>query len=137
MISSYNITEQAVATGGLLTFTTNRILTGCTVTHAEGTTSFQLNKPGYYYVSFNGIAAPTTAAGDVTVQLLSNTLPVPGAIATFSSTATTDLGNLSFATIIKVLPSCCAIDNTTTLTLTNSGVDSTYNNVNLSITKLC
>lgn len=137
MISSYNITEQAVATGGLLTFTTNRILTGCTVTHAEGTTSFQLNKPGYYYVSFNGIAAPTTAAGDVTVQLLSNTSPVPGAIATFSSTATTDLGNLSFATIIKVLPSCCAIDNTTTLTLTNSGVDSTYNNVNLSITKLC
>lgn len=137
MISSYNITEQAVATGGLLTFTTNRILTGCTVTHAEGTTSFQLNKPGYYYVSFNGIAAPTTAAGDVIVQLLSNTSPVPGAIATFSSTATTDLGNLSFATIIKVLPSCCAIDNTTTLTLTNSGVDSTYNNVNLSITKLC
>ena len=137
MISSYNITEQAVATGGLLTFTTNRILTGCTVTHAEGTTAFQLNKPGYYYVSFNGIAAPTTAAGDVTVQLLSNTSPVPGAIATFSSTATTDLGNLSFATIIKVLPSCCAIDNTTTLTLTNSGVDSTYNNVNLSITKLC
>lgn len=137
MISSYNITEQAVATGGLLTFTTNRILTGCTVTHAEGTTSFQLNKPGYYYVSFNGIAAPTTAAGNVTVQLLSNTSPVPGAIATFSSTATTDLGNLSFATIIKVLPSCCAIDNTTTLTLTNSGVDSTYNNVNLSITKLC
>ena len=137
MISSYNITEQAVATGGLLTFTTNRILTGCTVTHAEGTTSFQLNKPGYYYVSFNGIAAPTTAAGDVTVQLLSNTSPVPGAIATFSSTATTDLGNLSFASIIKVLPSCCAIDNTTTLTLTNSGVDSTYNNVNLSITKLC
>lgn len=137
MISSYNITEQAVATGGLLTFTTNRILTGCTVTHAEGTTSFQLNKPGYYYVSFNGIAAPTTAAGDVTVQLLSNTSPVPSAIATFSSTATTDLGNLSFTTIIKVLPSCCAIDNTTTLTLTNSGVDSTYNNVNLSITKLC
>lgn len=137
MISSYNITEQAVATGGLLTFTTNRILTGCTVTHAEGTTSFQLNKPGYYYVSFNGIAAPTTDAGDVTVQLLSNTSPVPGAIATFSSTATTDLGNLSFTTIIKVLPSCCAIDNTTTLTLTNSGVDSTYNNVNLSITKLC
>ena len=137
MISSYNITEQAVATGGLLTFTTNRILTGCTVTHAEGTTSFQLNKPGYYYVSFNGIAAPTTAAGNVAVQLLSNTSPVPGAIATFSSTATTDLGNLSFATIIKVLPSCCAIDNTTTLTLTNSGVDSTYNNVNLSITKLC
>ena len=137
MISSYNSAEQAVATGGLLAFTTNRITTGCTVTHAEGTTSFQLNKPGYYYVSFNGIAAPTTAAGNVTVQLLSNAVAVPGAIATFSSTATTDLGNLSFATIIKVLPSCCAIDNTTTLTLANSGVDSTYTNVNINITKLC
>ena len=32
MISSYNIATQNVAVDGLLTFTTDRILTGCTVT---------------------------------------------------------------------------------------------------------
>ena len=51
MISSYNITTQNVAVDGLLTFTIDRILTGCTVTRNGPT--FQLNKPGYYYVTFN------------------------------------------------------------------------------------
>ena len=50
MISSYNITSQAVLADGLLTFTTDRVLTGCTATRNGAT--FQLNKPGYYYVTF-------------------------------------------------------------------------------------
>ena len=65
MISSYNITTQNVAVDGLLTFTTDRILTGCTVTRNGPT--FQLNKPGYYYVTFNADGAATTAVGDIVV----------------------------------------------------------------------
>ena len=135
MISSYNNTSQEVAINGLLTFTTDRILTGCTATRNGQT--FQLNKPGYYYVTFNADGAATTAVGDIVVVLQSNGVAVPGAIATFTTTVADDVTNLAFSTIIRVPPSCCAVDNTANLTLVNTGVAATYTNVNINITKLC
>ena len=135
MISSYNNTSQEVAINGLLTFTTDRILTGCTATRNGQT--FQLNKPGYYYVTFNADGAATTAVGDIVVVLQNNGVTVPGAIATFTTTVADDATNLAFSTIIRVPPSCCAVDNTANLTLVNTGVATTYTNVNINITKLC
>ena len=135
MISSYNITSQAILTDGLLTFTTDRILTGCTATRNGQT--FQLNKPGYYYVTFNADGAATTAVGDIVVVLQNNGVAVPGAIATFTTTVADDATNLAFSTIIRVPPSCCAVDNTANLTLVNTGVAATFTNVNINITKLC
>lgn len=134
MISSYNITTQLVAVDGLLTFTTDRILTGCTVTRNGQT--FQLNKPGYYYVSFNADASSATVDA-ITVELQNNGIIVPGATATITPAVANDVMNLAFATIIKVPPSCCAIDNTANLTLVNTGVAATFTNVNINITKLC
>jgi hypothetical protein len=135
MISSYNNTSQDVAINGLLTFTTDRILTGCTATRNGQT--FQLNKPGYYYVTFNADGAATTAVGDIVVVLQNNGVVVPGAIATFTTTVADDATNLAFSTIIRVPPSCCAVDNTANLTLVNTGVAATFTNVNINITKLC
>ena len=135
MLSSYNNTTQEVAINGLLTFTTDRILTGCTATRNGQT--FQLNKPGYYYVTFNADGAATTAVGDIVVVLQNNGVAVPGAIATFTTTVADDATNLAFSTIIRVPPSCCAVDNTANLTLVNTGVAATYTNVNINITKLC
>ena len=135
MISSYNNTSQEVAINGLLTFTTDRILTGCTATRNGQT--FQLNKPVYYYVTFNADGAATTAVGDIVVVLQNNGVAVPGAIATFTTTVADDATNLAFSTIIRVPPSCCAVDNTANLTLVNTGVAATYTNVNINITKLC
>ena len=135
MLSSYNNTAQEVAINGLLTFTTDRILTGCTATRNGQT--FQLNKPGYYYVTFNADGAATTAVGDIVVVLQNNGVAVPGAIATFTTTVADDATNLAFSTIIRVPPSCCAVDNTANLTLVNTGVAATFTNVNINITKLC
>ena len=135
MISSYNNTSQEVAINGLLTFTTDRILTGCTATRNGQT--FQLNKPGYYYVTFNADGAATTAVGDIVVVLQNNGVAVPGAIATFTTTVADDATNLAFSTIIRVPPSCCAVDNTANLTLVNTGVAATFTNANINITKLC
>ena len=135
MLSSYNNASQDVAINGLLTFTTDRILTGCTATRNGQT--FQLNKPGYYYVTFNADGAATTAVGDIVVVLQNNGVAVPGAIATFTTTVADDATNLAFSTIIRVPPSCCAVDNTANLTLVNTGVAATYTNVNINITKLC
>ena len=135
MISSYNITSQDVAVNGLLTFTTDRILTGCTITRNGPT--FQLNKPGYYYVTFNADGAATTTPGDVVIVLQNNGITIPGAMATVTVAAADDATNLAFSTIVKVPPSCCAIDNTAMLTLVNTGVAATFTNVNINITKLC
>ena len=135
MISSYNTTSQAIATNGLLNFTTDRILTGCTATR-DGQT-FQLNKPGYYYVTFNAVAAATTTVGELTVELYNNGVAVPGAEASYTTTTAGDNSNYAFSTIIRVLPSCCVVNNTVRLTVVNTGVDATYTNVNINITKLC
>ena len=135
MLSSYNLTSQTVPVNGTLNFTTDRILTGCTATRNGQT--FQLNKPGYYYVTFNASASTSDTAGIVTVQLNNGGQIVPGAIASFNSEATADTENISFSTIIRVPPSCCAINNTANLTLVNTGVSAIYNNVNVNITKLC
>lgn len=134
MISSYNITSQAVLADGVINFTTDRILTGCTATR-DGET-FQLNKPGYYYVTFNAVAT-ATEAGEITVTLENNGIAVIGATASMTAGTVGDLVNLAFATIIKVPPSCCAVNNTGKLTVVNAGVGVTYTNVNLNITKLC
>ena len=135
MISSYNTNTQAVVTDGLLTFTTDRILTGCTATRNGDT--FQLNKPGYYYVTFNAVAAATTTVGELTVALYNNGVEVPGAFATITTTTAGNNDNYAFSTIIRVAPSCCAVDNTARLTVVNTGVDATYTNANINITKLC
>ena len=135
MISSYNNESQAIATNGTLNFATDRILTGCTATRNGQT--FQLNKPGYYYVTFNADAAATETVGLLTVELQNNGVVVPGAEASSTTTTAGDVSNYAFSTIIRVLPSCHMIDNTARLTVVNTGVDATYSNVNINITKLC
>ena len=135
MISSYNITSQAVTTNGTLTFTADRILTGCTATRNGAT--FQLNKPGYYYVTFNATASATDTVGLLTVELYNNGVAVPGAEASTTTTVAGNVSNYAFSTIVRVPPSCCMVDNTARLTVVNTGVDATYTNVNINITKLC
>lgn len=135
MINSYTITNQSVAVDDTLNFNVTRILTGCTVKHVDGSASFTLTKPGYYYVTFNADILGT-AAGNVTAELINGSVAVPGATAT-TTIAIGETESIAFATIIRVLPSCAAIDNTTTLTILNTGVEVTYTNANINITKLC
>lgn len=79
MIDSYTNTSQTIASEGLLSFATNDILTGCTVMHSAGTTSFTLRKPGFYFISFTGTGSVSGAtAGTITVNLLKNGNSVPG-----------------------------------------------------------
>ena len=136
MISSYNSTTQTVDVGAAYVFDTNRIVTGCTVGHVPGTTSFTLTKPGYYYVTFN-TTFPTEAAGDVTIELRNGGVAVPGANATETITTVGNTKSMAFTTIIKVLPSCCAVDNTATLTFVVDGVAPTATVAAVEITKLC
>ena len=136
MISAYNSTTETVELGGAYVFDTNRIVTGCTVGHVPGTAAFTLTKPGYYYVTFN-TTFTTEATGIATVELRNGGTLVPGATGAETITTAGDTKSISFSTIIKVLPSCAAIDNTTTLTFvaTTLALDATVAAVE--ITKLC
>ena len=136
MIDSYSNTSQAIAVDEAIPFAINSICTGRTATHAAGSTTFSLNKPGFYYVTFNGTAITDVAAGNITVQLFNNGKAVPGAITSSTSSAATDIQSLSFSKLIQVHPSCCAINNTTNLTFNNIGLAATFTNVNVIITKV-
>ena len=135
MISSYSTISQAVAADGTINFDTTRVLTGCTVKHADGTPTFTLTKPGYYFITFDGVISGTTA-GTVTVELLNGTDAVPAALAS-TTVAADDVATLNFTTIVRVLPSCPSIDNTTKLSVANTGVATTFTTANINITKLC
>ena len=136
MISAYNSTTQTVDINGAFVFDTNRIVTGCTVGHIPGTTTFTLNKPGYYYVTFN-TTFTTDATGDAIVELQNGGTLVPGATGTETITTVGDTKSIAFSTIVKVLPSCCAIDNTANLTFVATGVALNAATAAVSITKLC
>ena len=136
MISSYNSTTQTVESGSAYVFDTNRIVTGCTVGHDTGSTTFTLRKPGYYYVTFN-TTFTTEETGVATVELRGGGVAVPGASGSETVTTAGDTKSIAFTTIVKVLPSCPAIDNTVTLTLVSTGIDLTASVSALSITKLC
>lgn len=137
MIDSYSNTSQTISAGANIPFAINDIRTGYTVTHSAGSTTFSLNKPGYYFVTFNGTGAITDAtAGDIIVSMLNNGVAVTGATATVNSTSTTDIRTLSFSKLVQVKPSCCAINNATNLTFNNAGLAATFTNVNVVITKV-
>lgn len=135
MISSYSLVSQTIAVDGTLNFDTTRVLTGYTVKHADGTPTFTLDKPGYYFITFDGTVTSATA-GTVTVELLNGADPVLGASASTALDAD-GIATLNFSTIVRVLPSCPAIDNTTKLSVLNSGIEATFTSTNINITKLC
>jgi hypothetical protein len=136
MISAYNSTTQTINPNEAFVFDTNRILTGCTVSHTPGTSVFTLNKSGYYYVTFN-TTFTTETTGEATVELKNGNVTLAGAIGTETITTAGDTKSISFSTIIKVLPSCCTIDNTVNITLVATGVAITASTAAIEITKLC
>lgn len=136
MINAYNSTTQTVDTGAAYVFDTNRIVTGCTVGHTPGTSTFTLTKPGFYYVSFN-TTFTTADTGDTTVELHSNGFVVPGATSTETIVTAGNVKTITFSTIVKVLPSCCSIDNTVSLTFVATGIAMEATTANVNITKLC
>ena len=137
MVNSYTNTSQTISTNGTIDFNNNSIRNNCVTNHSAGTSTFTLKKSGYYYVTFNGTGATNAAtAGTVAVQLQNNGVAVPGATSSATSASTTDLVAISFNTIIRVLPCCSAIDNTTNLTFVNTGEEAVFSNVNVTIRKI-
>lgn len=137
MLNSYITTSQTLGVNGILEFDMNGQYCGCAIKHTAGSTTFYLTKPGFYKIDFNGTASATaTTTNPIIIQLYDGTELVPGAVASSLSGATDTPVNLAFSAIIRVRPSCCAIDNNQALIFRNIGIEATYSNANVIITKI-
>ena len=135
MFEAYSNTETAYTLNELVELNSVRYQ-DCRVSVTNGST-FTINTPGRYYIYFGGTASSATAAAPFTVQLVSNDEVVPAVSSTITSTAANDRQNLSFSTIVNVMPSNCYIDNTKRLQIRVTSTDAgTIYNANLVIFRL-
>ena len=100
------------------TFTQNQPITfenirykDCRVNETNSST-ITITAPGRYYI-FVGATGLSGAAGTAfSIQMFQNGVAIPAATAETSLATDTTMG---LSTIINVLPSCCAINNTTNI----------------------
>lgn len=128
-------TAQTVAQNGIISFPNVAVKTGCSIKNLTNTT-IELAPGGLYEVSVTITGAQSATAGDLIVQLFRNGVAVPQALAIANSAEATDVETMTFSALILVNPSCCAVDNTTTLTVVNTGVAAIYSNTAISVVKL-
>ena len=123
MFEAYTTTTTTYNTDQPIVFTSPRY-TDCRITMTSGT-SFTINTPGRYVISFTGVGSSGTAASQFSIQLYKNGVAVPAVRSALTSTVATDPHSLAFTTIVSALPSCCAVDNRDTyqivVTSTNAG----------------
>lgn len=127
-----------VAAGGFFPLNNAAYSKGCTVSHGAPAT-LELNKKGVYQVNVDSFAT-LEAAGDYSIQLYRNGVPMAQAINT-TTVAAGEIGSTHFSTFVVVPNDNCAcncVSAPVTLQLANASVvDVTDAHVNVSVTKIC
>lgn len=132
-LQAFSSTPQTVASGEVIEFANASVHTGCAIRYTAGSGSITLVQPGIYKISVT--ASGGNGAGLATIQLYRNGTPMPCCQAQ-ATTATDETVNMSFPGLVKVARSCCAVDNTTILTLVNAGIGETYSHVSIVVEKI-
>lgn len=114
-LSAATTANQTVAENGYLPFDTNNLLTGCSIQHTAGSNSVILSKPGLYEVFVNANIS-ATAAGNVSLKLINNGAEIAGAKASVTAAEGSSYP-MAMGTIIRVRPSCPAVQNSATIQL--------------------
>lgn len=95
--------------------------------------AIQIAGAGYYEINAS-LTAEATAAGEITVTVYKDGVPLQGATATETVAAVGDFVNLSISAIVREFCSCC--DGLTNLTFVLTGNDTTITNVAIAVEKL-
>ena len=95
--------------------------------------AIQIAGAGYYEINAS-LTAEATAAGEITVTVYKDGVPLQGATATETAAAVGDFVNLSISAIVREFCSCC--DGLTNLTFVLTGNDATITNVAITVEKL-
>lgn len=137
MISAYTNTNQTVASMTPVVFNNAPIDKGCAESFIPGGSSFTINRPGYYEITFTGSGVESGTAGVITNQLYVNGEPKLDALASAYSGGSGVTINLHYSTFLRVLPNCPVVNNIpTNITFQNTGVGATYSNVAATIRKI-
>lgn len=127
---------QTLLTNANIPFNTTNLLNGVSIEFNGGTT-ISLVKPGVYLISVDANVAEAGTAGLISMQVQKNGVNINGAKASVDSSATGDAENIHVTTLVKVLPSCCMVNNNANITVVNNGVGAVYSNTNITVVKLC
>lgn len=95
--------------------------------------AIQIAGAGYYEINAS-LTAEATAAGEITVTIYKDGVPLQGATATETAAAVGDFVNLSISAIVREFCSCC--DGLSNLTFVLTGNDATITNVAITVEKL-
>ena len=110
------VQEQTVLENGYVVFENTDIAHGCAIRHVNGTDNVNIPTTGVYKIFFSADFLPV-AAGDITVTLENNGVPI-------ASTVFTGVLNvqkrISFMRAIDVRRSCACVNNTANLKIRSS-----------------
>lgn len=127
-----NVTENSS-----IVFDNKTVQTGCTATSNETSNTITLRRPGFYKVDFNAVLSNDDATNEfIGVVLERNGVEVQEAQTGASSSATSDMQSVSFSTLVRVRPNCCAVDNTVRLQFKVTGTDALIYFANVVVTKI-
>lgn len=133
VLSANTAASQTIVANGYVSFEKNNVLTGCSIRHSAGSNVIELIKPGIYEIVVNADFSPS-AAGDVAIKLMNNDVEVNGAVSTVTG-AVGDTYTAMFSSIVRVLPSCPAVQNRAALQVQVSA-SATVSNANVTVVKL-
>lgn len=138
MIETYS-NNLAVTSNSPIAMQNVSIEKGCSV-KLQGTSTFAFKKCGVYLIAVNATVRSTTATtGLVSIQLAQNGNLAADAISSETVGDAAGFHALSFSKLITVPKTetncCCSVP--TVVSINNVGVDATFSNINVTITRIC
>ena len=119
--------------GGALLFDQNALSYGTDISHTPGSSTFTVNQPGVYEVSFHGSFSPVSGANfpqSVGVSLEENGSVVPGATSLYIFHTSSQTAALSFSTPVSVASAPAQLQ------VVGDGGNYLYSTIGLSINRL-
>ena len=136
MLEVYS-TNTTAAAGAPIALSNVSLLKG-TSTQLQGVSSIQINKCGVYEVSVSATAT-ADAAGAIIIQLRKDGVLQPQALTSTTAADITSQHALGFTTLVQVTHdnySNCICSTPTIIDFVNSGVETTYNHINVTVVRI-
>lgn len=136
MLEVYS-TNTTAAAGAPIALSNVSLLKG-TSTQLQGVSSIQINKCGVYEVSVSATATADTA-GAIIIQLRKDGVLQPQALTSTTAADITSQHTLGFTTLVQVTHdnySNCICSTPTIIDFVNTGVETTYNHINVTVVRI-
>ena len=132
-LSAYSTPATQAQAGNAVEFDQNASQNGTAITHTAGSTTFTINQPGIYSVTYTGTASPGTGATFPTTNLLQmqlNGSNIPGADAQSIFNASSDAIQQTISAIFQVT------STPATLQLVSQDGTFNYSNIKMNLYKI-